>query len=87
MVTLGTFQGHSRLSAGGLGPATYTPASGHPAQLLGAQLLEAKWHQEQWPETDVLSPRVSTDSTEVSTWLLVLGAFEGFPHASRLVPG
>lgn len=39
-VTLGTFQGHSRLSAGGsdLGPAA--PAPGHPAQLLGAQLLE-----------------------------------------------
>lgn len=39
-VTLGIFQGHSRLSAAGLGPGTYAPASGHPAQLLGAQLLE-----------------------------------------------
>lgn len=42
MVTLGTFQGRSRLSAGGLRPGTYARASGHPAQLLGARLLEGQ---------------------------------------------
>lgn len=75
-----------------LGPAA--PAPGHEKEGLsillgcwGTNSLKTKWHQEQWPDRNVLRPRVSTGSTEVSLWLVRWGLLRGFPmpHILSLV--